>query len=79
MDNQVAEWYERYISESRDRSSKFAQAYGMFLGILELIEQGKMSKEEIHERIKVMRNDIWNQIQDNSVTEIKAPYHNETR
>ena len=42
----------------------------MFTGTLKRIEEGTMTKEEIRKRIEVMDTDIWNQIQDKSVTNL---------
>ena len=73
MSESLANFYQQEYSDAQKRISKFAQAYGMFTGTLKCIENGSMTKEEIRKRIEVMETDIWNQIQDKSVTILTLP------
>jgi hypothetical protein len=73
MSESLANFYQQQYFEAETRISKYAQAYGMFTGTLKCIENGSMTKEEIRKRIEAMEKDIWNQIQDKSVTILTLP------
>ena len=73
MSESLANLYQQQYSDAEKRISKYAQAYGMFTGTLKCIENGSMTKEEIRKRIEAMEKDIWNQIQDKSVTILTLP------
>ena len=73
MSESLANFYRQQYSDVEKRISKYAQAYGMFTGTLKCIENGSMTKEEIRKRIEAMEKDIWNQIQDKSVTILTLP------
>jgi uncharacterized protein YeeX (DUF496 family) len=73
MSESLANFYQQEYSDAQKRISKFAQAFGMFTGTLKCIENGSMTKEEIRKRIEAMEKDIWNQIQDKSVTILTLP------
>jgi hypothetical protein len=59
--------YEEMLEQNNKKESKYAQAFGMFIGTLRLIENGYMTKAEIRKRLEVMDKDIWKQIHDNSI------------
>jgi uncharacterized protein YeeX (DUF496 family) len=73
MSESIANFYQQQYSDAEKRISKYAQAYGMFIGTLKYIEDGSMTKDEIRKFIEVMDTDIWNQIQDKSVTILTLP------
>lgn len=73
MSESLANFYKQEYSDAQKRISKYAQAYGMFIGTLKYIEDGSMTKDEIRKFIEVMDTDIWNQIQDKSVTILTLP------
>ena len=73
MSESFDDFYQQQYSDAEKRISKYAQAYGMFTGTLKCIENGSMTKEEIRKRIEAMEKDIWNQIQDKSVTILTLP------
>ena len=73
MSESLANFYQQQYSDAEKRISKYAQAYGMFTGTLKCIEDGSMTKDEIRKFIEVMDTDIWNQIQDKSVTILTLP------
>jgi hypothetical protein len=60
-------WSKEMYDHNYKTSSKYAQAFGMFIGTLRLIEAGGMTKAEIRKRLEVMDKDIWKQIHDDSV------------
>jgi len=62
--------YEEMLEQNYKKESKYAQAFGMFIGTLRLIEAGGMTKAEIRKRLEVMDKDIWNQIQDNTIEKL---------
>ena len=59
--------YEEMLNQNYKKESKYAQAFGIFIGTLRLIEAGGMTKAEISKRLEVMDKDIWRQIHDHSV------------
>jgi hypothetical protein len=59
--------YEEMLNQNYKKESKYAQAFGMFIGTLRLIENGYMTKAEIRKRLEVMDKDIWKQIHDDSI------------
>jgi uncharacterized protein YeeX (DUF496 family) len=73
MSESLANFYQQQYSDAEKRISKYAQAYGMFTGTLKCIEKGHMTNDEIRKRIEAMEKDIWNQIQDKSVTILTLP------
>jgi hypothetical protein len=73
MSESLANFYRQQYSDAETRISKYAQAFGMFTGTLKCIENGSMTNDEIRKRIEVMETDIWNQIQDKSVTILTLP------
>jgi uncharacterized protein YeeX (DUF496 family) len=73
MSESLANFYQQQYSDAEKHISKYAQAFGMFTGTLKCIENGSMTKEEIRKRIEAMEKDIWNQIQDKSVTILTLP------
>jgi hypothetical protein len=73
MSESLANFYQQQYSDAEKRISKYAQAFGMFTGTLKCIENGSMTNDEIRKRIEAMEVDIWNQIQDKSVTILTLP------
>ena len=51
--------YEEMLNQNYKKESKYAQAFGMFIGTLRLIEAGGMTNAEIRKRLEVMDKDIW--------------------
>jgi len=59
--------YQEMLEQNHKKESKYAQAFGMFIGTLRLIEDGGMTKAQIRKRLEVMDKDIWRQIHDDSI------------
>jgi hypothetical protein len=67
--------YEQQIFNDQKRLRKYSQAYGIFLGYLRILnatlEKDSPTQKNLDKFLNDMDENVWNQIQDDSVDNIK--------